>query len=358
MTESPPDLFAAEVPRAAAPPDAPAFVDAWPGDRPVPLDGWFERNRFQPVWAAVLVFVLAFLVFNVVGGVVIAVGPVMETLKGGGAPPEVNDLLTKYPYLFLGGNAVGQVVAFGLLAWLAARLSTRRTAAFLRLRAPGAEGLGLAALGWAALYPGVLLLGELNAKLPVPQWIESMDQMRADALEALLLGSDVSTLFLFLTVALTPALFEELLFRGYLQRQVERRFGAMTSLVAVGIFFGLYHMSVTQLVPLSVLGIYLGFVVWATGSLWTGVLVHLLNNGTAVVIAGFARGNPAMDIESMEGMGVPTYLSAGAALVGALGVWAVCRALAARRAAHTDGQPDTRPVASLSPLSPVAPPVL
>lgn len=357
MTETPPDLFAAEAP-VAAPPDAPAFVDAWPDARPVPLGGWFERNRFHPVWAAALVFVLAFLVFNIVGGIVIAIGPVMDALRGGGEAPDLNALLTQHPYLFLGGNAFGQVVAFGALAWLAARLSTRRAGAFLRLRAPDTEGLGLAALGWAALYPAVLLLGELNAKLPVPPWVESMDQMRNDALEALLLGSGVSTLFLFLTIALTPALCEEILFRGYLQRQVERRFGALWAIVAVGVFFGLYHMSVTQLVPLSVLGIYLGFVVWATGSLWAGVLVHLLNNGTAVVIAGFARGNPAMDIETMEGMGVPVYLSAGAAVLGALGVWAVCRTLAARRTARTGGQPDTRPVDAFSPLSPVAPPVL
>ena len=34
--------------------------------------------------------------------------------------------------------------------------------------------------------------------------------------------------------------------------------------LSTGVFFGAYHLSITQLVPLSVLGIYMGFVVWAS----------------------------------------------------------------------------------------------
>jgi hypothetical protein len=349
-TPEPADLFATRPPVAPPPPRLPVLVDAWPGARPFPLDGTLERAGFPPVVVAAVVFVVAFIAFQVIGGLVIAWGPLSEALRSGVVPTDAADLISDSPRLFLGGNAFGQALAFGGIAWLAARMASSRPAAFLRLRAPDGPGLALAVVGWMALYPVVLFLGELNARLPLPPSLEGLDEMRETMLEGLLLGDGASTLFLFLTIALTPALFEEVLFRGYLLRQAERRWGAMVGVVAVGVFFGAYHLSITQLVPLSVLGVYLGFVVWATGSLWTGVLVHLLNNGLAVAVAGYARSRPDLDIETMEGLGVPVYLSLALAAVGALAVWIVARALAARRAALTDGRPDAMPVSS--PLSP------
>lgn len=289
---------------------------------------------------------MAFVVFQLAGGIAVAAG-IGSDMARGGELPDVTDaasLVATYPRLVLGGNALGQALAFGLFAWLAARLSTRQAGAFLRLRAPDPVSLGLAALGWAALYPAVLWLGELNGRLPLPEWLQGLDEMRGDMLEALLLGGQLSTAFLFVTIALTPAICEELLFRGYLQRQVERRFGARTSIVAVGIAFGLYHLSIAQAVPLSVLGVYLCFVVWATGSVWTGVLVHLLNNGFAVVAAGVARQTPGFDPDAIGEVGGPWYVAFGLAVVGSVGVLTVSRLLLARRVAATDGRPDAAPV--------------
>ena len=360
MTE-PADLFADRLPVEApplpprpSPPPPLVLTDAWPDARPFPLDGTLERAGFSPVWTSVVVFVVAFVAFQVVGGLVVAWGPLSEALRTGAVPTDAADLIGDSPRLFLGGNAIGQAFGFGLLALVAARMSSTGWPAFLRLSRVDATGLGLAALGWMALYPVVLFLGELNARLPLPPSLQDLDALRGEMLEGLLLGDGASTLFLFLTVALVPAVFEEVLFRGYLMRQAERRWGARVAIVAVGVFFGAYHLSLTQLVPLSVLGAYLGFVVWATGSLWTGVLVHLLNNGVAVAVAGYARTHPDLDIETMEGMGVPVYLSLALAAVGVLAVWTVGRALAAHRDARTGGRPDAQPLSS-APLSPALP---
>ena len=350
------DPFAPLAPPAApaAPPPPPALVDAWPDARPFALDGWMERNGFTPAWAGVLVFVLAFIAFQVIGGVAVAGGVGLDAARSG-EMPDLSDtaaLIASRPHLVLGGNALGQALAFGLVAWFAARLSTRRPAAFLRMRAPDAGSLGLAAVGWAALYPVVLALAQLNALLPLPPWLAGLDEMRGEMLKSLLLGGALSTPFLFLTVALVPAVFEEVLFRGYLQRQAERRFGTRAAIVGVGVAFGLYHLSVAQALPLSVLGVYLCFVVWATGSLWTGVLVHLLNNGLAVAVAGVARNTPGLDPDAVGEMGGPWYVAAGLAAVGAAGVLVVCRMLVARRDAATGGRPDSRPDADPALFSP------
>ena len=297
-----------------------------------------------------LVFVAAFLVFQTLG-TLFAIGPRAAEVGWMAAALEAADtaaFVASHPHLLLGGNALGQALGFGLVAWAAARLSTRRVAAFLRLRAPDPASLGLAAVGWAALYPVVLWLGQLNARLPLPEWMQGLDEMRGEMLEGLLLGGGVSTAFLFVTVALTPALFEELLFRGYLQRQAERRFGSRAAVVGVGVAFGLYHLTAAQAVPLSVLGVYLCFVVWATGSLWSGVLVHLLNNGLAVLAAGVARNTPGLDPDSLGEVGGPWYVAAGLALAGSVAVVAVGRLLLARRHAATGGRPDAAP----APFSP------
>jgi len=334
------------------PTTTPTLVDAWPGAEPFALDGSFDRAGWHPMASSALVFVSAFVMFQVVGGVAMLVGPILDAVRAGTVPTDPMDLLTDSPAAVLGGNALGQAVAFGLFAVLAARWSSRRWRPFVRLRRPDGAGLALAALGWVALYPVVLFLGDLNAKLPLPGPLQAMDDMRAEMLESLLLGGEASTAFLLLTVALTPAIFEELLFRGYLMRQVERVWGIGTAIVATGVFFGAYHLSITQLVPLSVLGIYMGFVVWATGSLWTGVLVHLLNNGLAVLIAAMARTRPEMNVDSLEGLGVSWYLGLAMAAAGAVAVAGLVRAMVARRHAVTGGAPDARPLPLPSPALP------
>ncbi|MEM0961321.1 MAG: CPBP family intramembrane glutamic endopeptidase, partial [Bacteroidota bacterium] len=140
---------------------------------------------------------------------------------------------------------------------------------------------------------------------------------------------------------------EELLFRGYLQRQVERRWGAVVSIVLVGVFFGLYHLRLSQAIPLSLLGIYFGFAVWATGSLWTGFVLHLLNNGLAVVATSVARSDPDLDVQDLETLGVPWYLGlAGLALC-----LLVSRVLASRRQSVVGDRQDAQPVESAPPIS-------
>ena len=199
-------------------------------------------------------------------------------------------------------------------------------------------------LGWAVLYPAVLWSGQLNELIPLPEWLQVLEDGQVEMIEGLLLGDDLSVGFLFVALALTPAVCEELLFRGYLQRQVERGWGTVTSIVLVGVLFGLYHLRLSQVIPLSLLGVYLGFVVWATGSVWTGTVVHLLNNGLAVMAAAYARQDPTLDLESAE---MPWYFGlAGLALAAG-----VVHLLRQRRHAVVGDAPDSQPMPA-PPLSP------
>lgn len=327
----------------------PTLRDAWPPARSFTLDGGLERHGFTPVWTALLVAVVAFFVYQIVGTIV-AMGVVIAQAAGAEAPPDPTVLLEMISgdaALLLGSNALGQLVGFGLVVWIVVRLHTQERGPFLRLRRPDGPGLVLAALGWVVLYPGLLWLGHLNQFLPQPTWLQELEQMQNDLLETALMESDLSAPFLLLTMALTPAVCEELLFRGYLQRQVERRLGWVMSIVAVGLFFGLYHLRLTQFVPLALLGSYLGYVTWATGSLYTAMLVHLLNNGLAVLVGVYARSSPDLDLEAIEAATVPWYLGL-VSLAAAAGVLVLLRR---RREAVAGTAPDAAPVAPAPPLS-------
>ncbi len=347
------DEQALQDPRPAPPAVAePALRDAWPWAKPTRLTGWLERNGFTPLWSAVLVFVLAFLLFQlVVSPIVLAIGVVVDLAQSGQTEaPDMAELMQdvlENGQLLLTANTVGQIVGFAVLALVVARLHSPDVREYLRIRKGDGPGLALAAVGWVTLYPVILWAGQLNERLPQPEWLEAFEQQQVELLEGALLGSDISIAFLFVALALTPAICEELLFRGYLQRQVERRGGAAASIIVVGILFGLYHLRLSQVVPLSLLGIYMGFAVWATGSLWAGVIVHLLNNGFAVAVAAFARQDPSVDMEAIETMTFPWYLGIGGLLLS----YGVVQMLLRRRQAVVGDRDDAEPVTT-PPLAP------
>jgi hypothetical protein len=217
-------------------------------------------------------------------------------------------LLESQAQVFIISNTIGQVLGLALVAWGLARMHTTRTAGFLRLRKPDVPLLILSVLGLVALIPVVQWAGILNEQLPLPEVVREWDQAQMELVEKILLG-DFSIFFSLAMLALTPALCEELMFRGYVQRQAERGLGAAGGILLSGIIFGLYHLRLTQALPLSLLGIYLAYLAWRTGSLWIPILIHFLNNGLAVFAAAYIENRPDLDISALEEMEIPWYIA-------------------------------------------------
>ena len=80
-------------------------------------------------------------------------------------------------------------------------------------------------------------------------------------------------LLAFTAVVLAP-LFEETIFRGALLPVLARRFGALPGVLLSGLLFGMAHISVGELAPLTVLGIGLGVLRMDSGRLLPSVLMH------------------------------------------------------------------------------------
>ena len=93
-------------------------------------------------------------------------------------------------------------------------------------------------------------------------------------------------LFMTLFVAIIPAILEEVAIRGVLLQPL-RRFGDGFAIVVSAVIFSLLHGNMVQIPYTVIAGIYFGYVMVATGSLWPSIILHFLNNFYSVMITAF-----------------------------------------------------------------------
>jgi membrane protease YdiL (CAAX protease family) len=162
--------------------------------------------------------------------------------------------------------------------------------------APG-RALGLAAPRWNALAVaalGVLPMGILSDELTygvgraAPQLFDRfiLEQFATTFADA----SGPWFVALTAAIAIGPALGEELLFRGLILGSLAAQLPRGLAVVLSAILFGAIHFDALQGLGALLVGLYLGFVVLATGSLWPAIAAHALNN---LLCALFARFDPA-----------------------------------------------------------------
>jgi membrane protease YdiL (CAAX protease family) len=218
--------------------------------------------------------------------------------------------------------------------------SRRRLAARLRLR-PFGRYLPLLTMAVGAklvlMLAGFVLHEEIASRRVLPRLPED-PELVSDAFMVHPLGA---TALLLAIVVLAP-LIEEFAFRGKMQRELEHSLGIAAAIVVPAVLFSAMHGRVDAIHHLPY-GLFAGWVVWRTGSIWGAVYMHAVNNA----VAGGALYLPdrwPTGKEVPAGLW-PLAIVAGIAALGALS------AIAAR--VHTIAN-RTRPVACAWPLGRVA----
>lgn len=299
----------------------PSLTDPAAPEGRILLNRFLEKQQFAPWLTAVVFTILLFIGFNVIGAVVVVVNILAHTDLAHFQPASFAKLIEKDVSGQLVGNTFGQWLGLGLpVLWLA-RLHSSQSLQFLRLRGTDIRLIGWALLGWLCLYPVINLTAMLNQAIPMPQVFKQMDDLREDFFMNALKNIPLS--FLLVAVALTPAFCEELLFRGYVQRQMERTFKTGTALIVTGLVFGLYHLTFSQLLPLSFLGIYLCFVTWKSNSLLPAMVVHWVHNGSALIMGSYLIHQKNMDLSKADQLPGPLYGVILIALMGMYGFYVV-----------------------------------
>ena len=90
-----------------------------------------------------------------------------------------------------------------------------------------------------------------------------------------------------LAMAVTPAVCEELVFRGYIQSQHRDRSLKQAALLN-GLFFAIIHLSMQQFAYAFIMGIVFFVMVHYTRSIWAGILPHFIVNASQGMLARWA----------------------------------------------------------------------
>jgi sodium transport system permease protein len=166
-----------------------------------------------------------------------------------------------------------------LLLWYA-RIEPR-TALYLRLPSRiQTPGIALVALGWPIM--AIQASFYLNLLFPVPQdFLELFTQVITEAAERA--GAPL-TLF---ALAVSPAICEEVLFRGALLSAFRQRMGTVACVVVVALLFGIFHMSPYRFLPTAFSGALLTWLVLRTDSLLAAIVTHGVMNASLVALQIF-----------------------------------------------------------------------
>jgi membrane protease YdiL (CAAX protease family) len=83
---------------------------------------------------------------------------------------------------------------------------------------------------------------------------------------------------LWTTLAIAAPFFEEYLFRGFLLPSLTKFMPVWGAIALSGFMFAVAHLNIADIIPLSVLGMVMGFIYWRSGNLLSSMLLHCLWN--------------------------------------------------------------------------------
>jgi membrane protease YdiL (CAAX protease family) len=174
----------------------------------------------------------------------------------------------------------------------------------------------LSALLAVLIMPANSWLIDWNAKLHMPEvlkgfeiWAKQKEEVLAELTKYLTQFDTIGQMLMgLLAFALVPAIGEELVFRGILQRSFMRWLkNHHVAIWLTAIIFGAIHVQFFGFFPRVILGAMFGYLYFWSGNLWVPVAAHFMNNGFTVVLLYLQQHKLIQaNIESTESM--PWYL--------------------------------------------------
>ncbi len=120
-----------------------------------------------------------------------------------------------------------------------------------------------------------------------------------------LFGTDVIGYIgaIFFVVLLAPIL-EEIFFRGFVYRILAKTWSVWFGSIVSAILFALFHFEFQSFIPLLILGLLLNFNYQRTGSLWTSICFHSMNNAIALSMEFYLYNHPDFLNELVKPLGL------------------------------------------------------
>jgi len=238
----------------------------------------------HPVGAAFIGLAGGFFLYQIIGGLltIIIFGMDFEN-----APINSVRLITM----------ASQVLFIMLPALLFSRWIYRDISAIIRLRIPKWKEILLFVSGIIILTPLLqsylyiqnYFIEQLADSFPlfnsIKQSLDYLNDFLEKTYNSLIAADSLpEVLLVILVVAVTPAVAEEFMFRGFIQRSFEFKLKPFWAALITAVFFALNHFSPYGIIPLVVLGFYFGFAAYMSKSILIPVLLHFINNFAAVIV--------------------------------------------------------------------------
>jgi len=226
-------------------------------------------QRMSPVGFAVVSLIVVFVLYQVIGGAAL--------LLFGGQPKA--DTVGLFRWFTL----LGQITGILLPTLVLIRLRTPDVRGYLRLKLPSPVEIVVTVVAVFSLQQVLQGYLALQEAIPLPENVRVIVERIKDLFEEtyrILVGAESVPEFIFvvLIVAVVPALAEEFLFRGIVQRSMEETVGGLRGAILAGVIFGAFHMNPFSLVPLVALGIFFGYLVFRSQNITLAVAAHFFNN--------------------------------------------------------------------------------
>jgi membrane protease YdiL (CAAX protease family) len=255
--------------------------------QPIQPLSFVERNNIHPMLFAFGCLFIVLVLYQFVAGTVTVL------VIGGTKVTRENVFLTRLLTM------AGQILfIFGPTVLFARLLSSRMPDVF-PWRVPSVRETIYALLGLVWLQQIFQIYLFFQERIPLPDVLKNIldpiREMMEEMYKGLVTAESVPELaFVLLVVAFVPAIVEELLFRGVIQRTFERMLSPFRAAIVTGIIFGVFHFNPFALLPLIGLGCYFGVLRMRSNSIILAMTAHFLNNALAVIVVYFGMDETKM----------------------------------------------------------------
>jgi len=248
-------------------------VQAWRRKPSAPPEPWQVSWGLEQTWARMIIWFSAFVGISQV--VIPALAGILHLHPPPSGQPDQYVLKAWWvliPYLMAVAPALA-IATWGL------------PQSWLRWQLLDWQWIRWGITGYFAAIPPVLLLSLLSQYL-------LRGQGGGNPLLPILVASHspVAQAILWCTVGIAAPFFEELLFRGFLLPSLASALPLPWAIALSSCGFALMHFNLSDLLPLTALGVFLGYIYWRSRNLLAPILLHSLwNSGSFLALVSLGQ---------------------------------------------------------------------
>lgn len=295
-------------------------IEHTPQEEPPAVPEKGLKPKTSPVGAAFIALFLIFILYQGFGGIltVIILGFDMQKMD-----PTLLRLMT----------IAGQMLFILLPTLILARFIYEDVSAIIRFKIPRLKEIGLFFLGFLILLPllqnltylQTLVIEKLAAGNSIfhqaKEFFDSMDKFVGDSYTSLFsVKSFIDVIIIVVAVSVTPAVCEEIFFRGFIQKSFELKWKPFWSIAVTSVVFSLYHFSPYGFLPLLLLSSFLGYAAYKSGSIFVSMSIHFANNFFMIILY-FIVGAQVVESKPSAEIALSSYIIMLFFNVIALSVW-------------------------------------